>query len=82
MNFGQALYELKCKRPVRRKAWAGIYAILKLQVPDENSKMTMPYIYVEVAEPNMISDSRGPWNPTHTDLLAEDWEECGGIQKY
>lgn len=40
---------------------------LKLQVPDEHSKMTLPYVYMETAT------NRVPWVCSQADLLAEDW---------
>lgn len=77
MNFGQALEALKQGKKVARSGWNGKGMWLNLQVPDENSKMTLPYVYIEypaghVAYPN---GSRVPWLASQTDLLSEDWEE-------
>ena len=53
----------------------GIY--LKLQRPDEHSKMTQPYIYIVTT--GLVTDNpdapkgRVPWAPSQTDLMAEDW---------
>lgn len=49
---------------------------LKLQTPDANSKMTLPYIYIEypVGHPAYPNGSRVPWLPSQTDLLSKDWE--------
>ncbi len=49
---------------------------VQLQSPDEHSKMTHGYLYIEypvghVAYPN---GSRVPWLASQTDLLANDWE--------
>jgi len=41
---------------------------VKLQVPDENSKMSYPYLYIEY--PNT---RRCPWTPDQADILANDW---------
>lgn len=68
MNFGDAVLRLKAGGSVTREGW-GCLAILCLQVPDANSKMSVPYMYLEVG----ASRERAPWSPTHTDLLAEDW---------
>jgi hypothetical protein len=48
---------------------------LKLQVPDERSKMTLPYIYIEypVGHPAYPEGARVPWLASQTDMLAEDW---------
>lgn len=43
-DFGWALSKLRCGWPVRRRGWNGKGIFIKLQVPDEHSKMTSPYI--------------------------------------
>lgn len=75
LNFGEAIFALKYKRKVQREGWNGKGMWLELQVPDEHSKMTLPYIYIEypvghVAYPN---GCRVPWVASQTDILAEDW---------
>jgi hypothetical protein len=75
MNFGQALENLKNGHKVCREGWNGKGMWLLMQRPDENSKMTLPYIYIEypaghAAYPN---GSRVPWLASQTDLLADDW---------
>jgi hypothetical protein len=76
MNFGEALQALKEGKKLIRNNWNGKGMWLQLQVPDEHSKMTLPYIYIEypaghVAYPN---GSRVPWLASQTDMLAEDWQ--------
>ena len=49
-------------------------------MPDEYSKMTHPYIYIdttglETNNPNAPKD-RVPWLASQTDMLSEDWEVC------
>lgn len=78
MNFGQALIELKNGNKVKRKGWNGDGVFLALQVPDKNSKMTQPYIYIDTLglktnNPN-APKGRVPWLASQTDMLAEDWE--------
>lgn len=75
MDFQYALTALKEGKKVQRSGWNGKGMWLLLQVPDENSKMTHPYIYIEypaghAAYPN---GSRVPWLASQTDLMAEDW---------
>jgi hypothetical protein len=75
MNFGQALENLKNGHKVCREGWNGKGMWLLMQRPDENSKMTLPYIYIEypaghAAYPN---GSRVPWLASQTDMLADDW---------
>jgi hypothetical protein len=78
MNFGQALEELKAGKKVSRKGWNGKGMWLCLQTPDEHSKMTLPYIYIEYPvnpEHHVYPNgSRCPWLASQTDMLAEDWE--------
>ena len=78
MDFGQALTELKNGNRVKRKGWNGDGIFLALQVPDKNSKMTQPYIYIDTLglktnNPN-APKGRVPWLASQTDMLAEDWE--------
>ena len=78
MDFGQALTELKNGNRVKRKGWNGDGIFLALQIPDKNSKMTQPYIYIDTLglktnNPN-APKGRVPWLASQTDMLAEDWE--------
>lgn len=78
MDFGQAISSLKNGKKVRRKGWNGKGIFLELQVPDEYSKMTHPYIYIDTTglctdNPNAPKD-RVPWLASQTDMLANDWE--------
>ncbi len=70
-TFGQAIEHLKAdsKCKIARKGWNGKGMYLKLQVPDEHSKMSLPYIYMFTACENQV-----PWLASQTDILAEDWE--------
>lgn len=78
MDFGNALIMLKAGAKVRRAGWNGKGMWLQVQVPDENSKMTLPYIYIEYPEghPAYPKGSRVPWLASQTDLLCEDWQEA------
>ena len=68
MNFGQAIEALKSNRTVARSGWNGKGMWLCLQTPDENSKMTLPYIYMKTADNQQV-----PWLASQTDMLANDW---------
>jgi len=75
MNFGYALSELKKGSFVCRKGWNGKGLWLTLQVPDQHSKMTLPYIYLNYPKDAANTPgARVPWTPSQTDLLADDWE--------
>jgi len=68
MRFGSALEQLRLGRRVARKGWNGKGMWLALQVPDEHSKMTLPYIYMSTVTGDLV-----PWLASQTDILAEDW---------
>lgn len=78
MNFGGALIALRAGNRVIRSGWNGNGIFIALQVPDEHSKMTQPYIYIdtlglETSNPK-APKGRVPWLASQTDMLAEDWE--------
>ena len=78
MNFGQALEALKLGIKVARKGWNGKGIFLELQIPDEHSKMTQPYIFIDTlglvtTNPN-APKGRVPWLASQTDMLSEDWQ--------
>jgi hypothetical protein len=68
MNFDKALGFLKDGVQIQRKGWNGKGMYLEVQVPDENSKMTLPYIFMKTACSNTV-----PWLASQTDILANDW---------
>lgn len=71
MNFGigKAIKEMQNGARVRRAGWNGKGMWLALQVPDEHSKMTLPYIYMSTVTGDLV-----PWLASQTDILAMDWE--------
>lgn len=77
MDFGNAIFALKHGQKVARRGWNGRGIFIELQVPDEFSKMTHPYIYIDTTglqteNPDAPKD-RVPWLASQTDMLAEDW---------
>jgi hypothetical protein len=68
-EFGEALKKLRAGQRVTRAEWNSKHQYLELQVPDAGSNMTLPYIYITTGQSDRV-----PWLPSHTDLLAEDWE--------
>ena len=68
MNFGKAIEALKDGKKVARHGWNGKNMYLELQVPDEHSKMSLPYIYMYTADQKLV-----PWLASQTDMLSEDW---------
>lgn len=69
MGFEWALQRLKEGEAVAREGWNGKGMWIALQTPDENSKMTLPYIYMSTVIRDLV-----PWLASQTDLLSEDWQ--------
>lgn len=70
MDIGEVVRSMKenPKRRFARKGWNGRDMYIQLQVPDEHSKMTLPYVYMRTAQGDLV-----PWLCSQTDLLSEDW---------
>ncbi len=77
LTFGLAIEALKLGKKVARRGWNGKGIFIELQVPDQHSKMSSPYIFIDTT--GLQSDnpdaprSRVPWLASQTDMLAEDW---------
>ena len=69
MDFGKAFEHVKLIKDgaMRLPAWSPDVKI-KAQFPDENSKMTAPYLYVE------SRFGRVPWKETMIELFSDEWE--------
>lgn len=67
MNFGKAFEEVKKGKAMRLPQWSKD-VMIKAQFPDENSKMTAPYLYVESRYGSV------PWKETMIELFSEEWE--------
>lgn len=67
MPFGEALEAVKKGKGMRLPQWSP-EVVIRAQFPDEHSKMTAPYLYVE------SRFGRVPWKETMIELFAEDWE--------
>lgn len=75
-DFGVALYMLKRGHKVQRIGWNGKGMWLELQVPDEHSKMTLPYVFLcYPSDAQNTPGARVPWQPSQTDMLANDWRK-------
>ena len=70
-DFGEALNRLKQGKSVSRKGWNGPNQHLALQQPEAQSKMTLPYIFIQTVQGDLV-----PWLASQTDLLATDWYEA------
>lgn len=69
MEFGLALVGLQNGEydEIRLPQWSEDVKI-KIQRPDEHSKMTAEYLYVE------SKFGRVPWIPTQIEMLSTKWE--------
>lgn len=67
MNFGEAFEKVKSGMAMRLPSWSDDVKI-RAQYPDEHSKMTAPYLYVE------SRFGRVPWRETNIELFSEKWE--------
>ncbi len=78
MNFGLAISKLKAGDRMRRSGWNGKGIFIELQCPDEHSKMTHPYIFIDTTGLQTDNESapkdRVPWLASQTDMLSDDWE--------
>jgi hypothetical protein len=69
LDFGRALQLLKKGYLTQRAGWSGKGKYIKLQIPEENSRIKVPYIYISTDEGKLI-----PWTASQADMLAEDWD--------
>ena len=68
LGFGNALeYIKKFKAGIRLPSWKED-VVIRVQTPDEHSKMTAPYLYVE------SRFGKVPWKETMIELFSEEWE--------
>jgi hypothetical protein len=67
-NFGVALAFLKTSVRVTRQAWITDATFLELVYTEPDSKHSGPLIQL-----NTVRNEPQVWEPTQTDLLAEDW---------
>lgn len=68
MTFGWAVEQIKDGKAVARKGWNGKNMYIAGKFPDENSKITLPYIFMKTADDKLV-----PWLASQSDILAEDW---------
>lgn len=73
-SFSFALEEAKRGKAIQRQGWNGNGLKVKVQFPDEHSKMTLPYLYIEYPlDAKTTPGARCPWLASQTDIMAEDW---------
>jgi len=67
LSFGAAFEQVKQGKGMRLPKWSPD-VVIRCQRPDEHSKMTAPYLYVE------SKFGKVPWKETMIELFAENWE--------
>jgi len=72
--FSFALEQARSGKSIQRKGWNGNGLKVRVQLPDANSKMTLPYLYIEYPlDAKTTPGARCPWLASQTDIMAEDW---------
>ena len=66
MKFGEAFEEARRGKGMRLPWW-NPEVVIRVQFPDEGSKMTAPYLYVESRFGYV------PWKETMIELFSEHW---------
>ena len=67
MTFSKAFEKVKAGKGMRLPKWSQ-EVVIRAQYPDEHSKMTAPYLYVE------SRFGRVPWISTNSELFSDEWE--------
>ncbi len=75
LTFSEALELLKKGKTVTRSDWYGSEAkpVVKMQVPDKDSKMTEPYLYMEKFYGEALV--RFPLDLSCESILSDMWME-------
>ena len=81
MDFGDVIKAMKenPEKKYARKGGNGKGIYIQMQIPDEHSANTLPYIYMVTDK--LVSDDpnaprgRVPWLASQTDMLCDDWVE-------
>lgn len=68
LPFSVALEMAKLGHSIQREGWNGKGLMVRAQFPDEHSKMTEPYLYIEYPD-----GRKCPWLASQTDMMATDW---------
>lgn len=67
MNFEDAFRATKNGSGMRLSSWSPD-VVIRAQYPDDNSKMSAPYLYVESRY------GKVPWKETYIELFSDQWE--------
>lgn len=67
-DFGGALIAMKAGKRLAREGWNGKGMWIEIQKPNEDSRITLPYIFMHTAQGDYV-----PWLASQADMLSEDW---------
>ena len=67
LTFGRAFEAVKQGKGMRLPKWSPD-VVIRAQYPDEHSKMTAPYLYVE------SRFGKVPWKETMVELFSTEWQ--------
>ncbi len=70
LSFGQAFEHVLNGKGMRLPHWKPD-VVIRAQFPDENSKMTHPYLYAESVREGEIR--RVPWRETFPEMFSKEW---------
>lgn len=72
MDFSEALTAIKAGKLVTRAGWNGKGMWLALEGAQAliDNRLRLPHIIMSTVTGDLV-----PWVASHTDLLAEDWQE-------
>jgi len=79
MDFSDALLHLKAGSKIRREGWNGKGIFVGMAEPGPSPDLfTARCLYIDTTglrtKNKKAPKCRVPWLPSHTDILAEDWE--------
>jgi hypothetical protein len=70
LSFPEAFNRALVGDKIQREGWNGNGLFVEVQNPDDNSKMGVPYLFIDA---HALGGKRAPWVPSQTDLFATDW---------
>lgn len=74
VDFSEALRAVKNGKSIQREGWNGSGLLVKAQFPDNQSKMTLPYLFIEYpVTAKTTPGAKCPWLASQTDIMANDW---------
>ena len=74
LTFSAALDAMKRGAKVSRNLWGNNDMWMAIQMPDNASKMSIPYTYIHYSATHQrYSNGQVPWVVNNPDIMATDW---------